>query len=273
MSLFDVFKPKAPPTPEAPAILTVLVDGQEITRVHADELPCEKTPSAAITPDSTVSFVDADGRARVHGFGDRTGWAHLSVRVRETKACQVDGIVTDSEQFDPNAYGEGRATGIRFQPFFLPGSPIPDDMFAGKGLFQRGLHFSGTITSGNTVLSCECDRCHKTFLIRSYHAGFSELGYFYSGSGSYTLGVPNRVAGSPVALQEPDPAELADLESRLPSAPDGSRFLYLNPFRCPHCSAPYIDFEAHPDLRPQEYYGNYFEGSEMMYYRPPEGDA
>lgn len=139
----------------------------------------------------------------------------------------------------------------------------------GKGLFACGLHFSGTVTPGNTLLSCECDSCHRSFLIRSYHSGFSNSGYFDSASGKHTLTVPSHLAGAPVALSEPEPTALATLEAMLPAAPDGSRFAYLNPFRCPHCSAPYIDF-SEPGSRSAEYYGNYFAGSELLRYEPAE---
>ena len=134
----------------------------------------------------------------------------------------------------------------------------------GKGLFARGFHYSGTVTPGNIVLSCECDQCKRSFQIRSYHAGFSNAGYFYSESGKFTLTVSDRVAGCPAALSEPNPVELAAIEAVLPLAPDGTQYKYLNPFRCPHCSAPYIDFPANPKDRPGEYYGNYFVGSELL---------
>lgn len=120
------------------------------------------------------------------------------------------------------------------------------------------------------VLSCECDHCKRSFLIRSYHAGFSNAGYFYSESGNYTITVDSHLPGSPAALSDPDAEALAALEDALPSAPDGSRYAYLNPFRCPHCSEPYIDFEANPGLRAGEYYGNYFEGSTLLRYAPAD---
>ena len=74
--------------------------------------------------------------------------------------------------------------------------------------------------------------------------------------------------GCPAALSTPNPAELAALEAALPLAPDGTRFRYTNAFRCPHCSAPYIDFEAHPEYRAGEYYGNYFPGTPLLRYEP-----
>lgn len=49
-------------------------------------------------------------------------------------------------------------------------------------------------------------------------------------------------------------------------APDGTSFSYLNPLRCPHCTAPYIDFESRPEIRAGEYYGNYLHGTDPQRY-------
>jgi len=223
------------------ALLTVLVNGESLCSIRVDELPCEKTPSIRVPANSVVSFVDSSGTTHTHALGVVQGWVHLSIRVHANRACQADCVISDSETFDPNALMQGKATGIRFQPFFLEGAIVSNHDLAGKGLFARGLHFSGNITPGNILLSCECDECHRSFLIRSYHAGFSNAGYFYSGSGKHTL-----------------------------TAPDGTTYSYLNPFRCPHCGEPYINFRDNPGLREGEYYGNYFFGSELLQYEPAE---
>jgi hypothetical protein len=259
MSPFNLFHKKQP------ALLTVRVNADELCVVRTDELPCEKQASVVIEADSSVSFIDAEGAVHTHALGAARGWAHFSVRVHANKGCQVDCVIGDSPTFDPDALRRGDATGIRFQPFFLPGAGVSQSELVGKGLFHRGLHFSGQITPGNVLLSCECDFCHRSFLIRSYHAGFSQAAYFYSASGKYTLTVSTQVPGSPEALSTPDAQALATLEQTLPTAPDGSRFGYLNPFRCPYCAAPYIDFAAHPGLREREYYGNYFPECLLRY--------
>jgi hypothetical protein len=267
MSLFNLFKSKSP------ALLVVRVNGSDLCAIYEDDLPCEKTPSVHIDANSDVSFVDCGGTVHDHVLASARGWAHISVRVHASKACQVDCVVSDSPAFDANALELGNATGIRFQPFFLSGASVSNTDLAGMGLFRRGLHFSGNITPGNILLSCECDQCHRSFLIRSYHAGFSNLAYFYSGSGKYTLTVSTMVPGSPAPLSTPEPDALAALEKSLPLAPDGSSYSYFNPFRCPHCGEPYINFEANPGLRESEYYGNYFEGSQLMQYEPTEAGS
>jgi len=263
--MFSIFTKK----PES--LLIVKVNGKEICRINATELPCEKTPSVNADAGSAVEFIDCQGVIHKHELGEAAGWYHFSIRVYPNLACQADCVITGSEQFDTQALAQGKANGIRIQPFFISGAKVPNEELHGKGLFSRGLHFNGTVTSSNVVLSCECDRCHQSFQIHSFHVGFSNSGYFYSASGKYTITVGNHVPGCPAALSTPDPSELSALEAALPLAPDGTRFRYANPFRCPHCAAPYIDFEGHPEIRPGEYYGNYFVGSQLLKYEHGNG--
>ncbi len=258
--MFKLFKTKES------TILMVMVNGKEVCSIMKDELPVEKSPSVKCEVDSSIEFIDSESNRTVHNLGNNSGWFHFSIRVHPNLACQADCVITDSKEFDESAFKQGKAIGIRFQPFFLSGSSTDTSIFIGRGLFKRGLHFNGTVTPGYTILSCICDSCQKSFLIKSYHAGFSNSGYFYSGSGKYTITVSNHIDGSPAALSEPNIDALSKLEGMLPKAPDGSDFCYLNPFRCPHCSAPYIDFKKYPEDRAGEYYGNYFLGSELLSY-------
>lgn len=245
-------------------ILTVWVDGEQVAAIRADQVPCEITPDVAVSSAALVEFVDAAGTTHRHQLPAGPGWLHLSVRVHAGLACQADAVVTASPTHAAGAALGEDDIGVRFQPFFLAGAATVPDL-TGRGMFARGLHFSGTITPGNILLSCECDVCHRSFLVRSFHAGFSNRGYFYAASGRYTLTIDSHVPGAPAALSEPDPAALRRLEARLPPAPDGTLFAYLNPFRCPHCSAPYIDFAAHPEIRASEYYGLYFPDTSLIH--------
>ena len=251
-------------------LLTVLLNGDEIAAIAPGDPPCELTPSRLIANSSSLEFVDSTGRRRVHSLGDLSGWAHFSIRLGPHLGCQADCLVTDNEAYDPDAHLKGPAHGIRFQPFFLPEAGMDPQRLAGQGLFARGLHFTGLVTPGFIRLSCECDRCARTFQVQSFHAGFANLGYMYSGSGDYTLTIPDHVPGCPPAMGAPDMAELAKLEAALPLARDGTTFAYAHPFRCPHCREPYIDFAAHPGLREGEYYGNCLFGIAPVRYVPPE---
>jgi hypothetical protein len=252
-------------------ILTVEVDGVVVCEFARGELPAEKTPSVAIRPlASEVVFREADGTAHRHTLHFEEGWVHLSARVHETLICQPDCLISDSSEVDTTEFTAGKIRGIRFQPFILKGSKEDPSTLVGQGLFARGFHYGGRVSPGNLSLSCICDSCHSCFRLQSFHTGFMQAGYFYSQSGRYTLTVAAAfVDDAPAPLQPPDPQALVRLEGRLPLAPDGTRFSYLNPLRCPHCQAPYIDFPAHPDTRPGEYYGNTFYGEPPLSYGEP----
>jgi len=262
--MFAFFKKKEPP------LLLVKIDGKELCSIAAAEVPCEKTPAIQLKSNSVLELTDAKGISHKHELGEASGWFHFSIRVHPNLACQADCVITDAKEFDPDAFAKGKARGIRFQPFFISGAKVTNDQMYGQGLFARSLHFSGNITPGNIILSCECDRCRRSFQIHSYHSGFSNAGYFYSESGRFTITVSDRIPGCPAALSEPDQVDLAALEAKLPQAPDNSPYRYTNPFRCPHCSAPYIDFDTYPKNRQAEYYGNYFVGSELLRYEPSD---
>ena len=249
-------------------LLVVKVNDKEICRIYKIDLPCEKIQSFQFTPGNTIEFTDSSGVSHRHSLGNESGWFHFSIRVHKNLGCQPDGAITQESIFNPEAIAKGEGTGIRFQPFFITGAKKDNKIFIGKGLFERGLHYHGTVTHGSVMLSCECDYCYKSFHIKSFHTGFSNVGYLYSASGAYTITVSDLVPGCPAALTIPDPHELAELEAKLPKAPDGTEYKYTNPFRCPYCKKPYIDFEMHPDDRPLEYYGNSHVGSIPRHYEP-----
>jgi hypothetical protein len=243
--------------------LVVKVNDNELCSIFESALPCEKMFILKPEVWRVIEFIDFKGITHTHDLQRHSGWFHFSICVSDNLVCQAECLITQSEKFDEIELLKGQATKIRFQPFFIPSSKLKNRRIAGKGLFRRGLLFSGHLP-GPLLLSCECDYCHKSFLVEFFHTGFSYLGYFYSSSGAYTITVPEYVRGCPGALTKPDRNELAELEHKLPKAPDGSDFKYSNPFRCPHCKRPYIDFQSHPKERRIEYYGIYFDKAHLL---------
>ena len=243
-------------------LIEILLDGEKIAVVTDEKVPVEKQISFQLTKQNQVlAFRDSAGVAYEHLLGFEKGWLHLSVRVHPNLACQTDCLVSENEKVGELDFQKGLINGIRFQPFYLPGCKANATELVGRGLFYRGLHFSGTITPGNVSLSCICDACRRSFRLQSFHAGFGNCGYFYSDSGIHTLIVAGNVEGCPPAMGKPDPETLARLESRLPQCQkDRTAFRYFNSLRCPHCKAAYINFQKFPSERETEYYGNYFYG-------------
>ncbi len=222
-------------------VLTVRLDDEIICKIFKKDLPTEKQPTVFLGKSNrSLIFEDSKGTTYEHQLTFEDGWCALSIRLHETFVCQSDCIVGPTSSLQTEEFRKGNLKGIRFQPFYLPECAANPDTLIGRGLFYRGLHFPGNITPGNVSLSCICDYCRKSFRIQSFHAGFSSCQYMYSDSGAYTL------------TYDTEP-------STLPTAPDGSSFSFNNPFRCPHCKKPFIDFEKHPEDR-KEYYGNTFFG-------------
>lgn len=246
------------------SLLSVAVDGKDVLSIDEKELPIEARLAFPVTASSEIEFVEESGRTHTHALLGEAGFFHLSLRVYPNFAVQADGLLSGSKALPENALERGEARGLRFQPFFIQkkGQKPPD--LKGKGLFARGLHYNGVVTPSKIVLSAICDECEKAFQFTSFHSGFSDVAYFYSSSGKHTLAVSLQEPGAPSALTKPDDEALQLLERKLPSAPDASKYSYLNPFRCPHCRAAYIDFENYPEIRSSEYYANVHVGQRLQ---------
>ncbi|GLB49857.1 hypothetical protein [Neptunitalea lumnitzerae] len=194
---------------------------------------------------------------------DLTGqFFHSSIRINRNSSVQIDGIISDN----PDTHEEN-GEGIRFQPFFLSDREEMNASLVGKGMFQRGLHYAGLISSGNTRLICICDFCSASFSVQFYHAGFSEIQYFYSSNSKETLLVRyEAIKDLPAQTQnEIDPNKLAEVERQLPKTKDGS-FKYYNNFCCPKCSKPFINFQENKEIRPNEYYVNVYINEKPISY-------
>lgn len=184
---------------------------------------------------------------------------HMSVRLSENEGIMIDGIISKQKDKHP-FWHENDYEAIRLQPFFLSTADIKlTQQLIGKGLFERGLHYSGTVTPGGVRVVCICDKCNKSFTIQHFHAGFSESQYFYSDDSKQTLIVGHgEINNLPTQLQkEIDERIIAEVESELPKPTKGKGiYSYYNSFCCPHCSNPFIDFQKNKNIRPTEYYGN-----------------
>jgi len=193
---------------------------------------------------------------------------HSSIRVLPNSAVMIDGIISnDKKNF--KGWTEDNYEGVRLQPFYLSDKDENNIQLIGKGLFDRGLHFNGTITPKGVRCVCICDNCFVSFTIQHFHAGFSECQYFYSTDSEETLIVPyHMIPFMPKQLQkEIEGIELADVETKLPLPSNQvGEFKYYNSFKCPHCRASFVDFENNPSIRPQEYYGNTYINQNPVYF-------
>lgn len=190
---------------------------------------------------------------------DLTGqYFHISVRLLENDGVMIDGII--SKQKDKHSdWRDSDYEAIRFQPFFLTTADISTSRrIIGKGVFERGLHYSGTVTPTTVRVICICDNCNKSFTVQHFHGGFSDSQYFYSDDSKQTLIVPyDKIKNLPTQLQKDvDDKIIMEVEAELPQPTKGKgSYRYYNSFCCPHCFNPYIDFQTYKQIRPTEYYG------------------
>lgn len=259
-SLSSLFGKK--PVATGPVILTATFEGREIWRVTRDAVPIKSRFAVEIQSDQpTIVFTDSSGQTYAHDLSsvkaDGLRWIHFDLRVSERFAAEADCLLSTSDSpavAEQEFANHGKA--IRFQPFYLPEMQIDTGELEGKGFFYRGLQFPGTITPSNVSLSCLCDFCRKSFRVECFHAGFMDMTYFFCDGGPHTLMFTSYTEGAPSLLEYSPPEAVAPLEARLPPCERcGGHFKYLNPFLCPHCLKPYIDFARYPPLRATEYYG------------------
>jgi hypothetical protein len=254
-------------------VLRVMLGDDEIVSVQRAEVPTEKLPVVELrSRNQSIRFIDSKGDVRsfdlASAFDEGARYFHMSIRVGPSFAVQPDGILTEKKNQDAQAAYKDGAKGLRFQPFLLPESSGNPSDLVGRGLFCRGLHFSGTVTPGNLSLMCTCDKCRQGFRLQSFHAGFSNMVYFYCSGGAHTLTASSYEDDAPPVLGKADPEALSRFESHLPACSEcGGSFRYFNPLLCPHCKEPFIDFNSHPEEREREYYGNYVYGRSLQHYQ------
>ncbi len=251
-------------------MLTVCLDDREICSIARSQLPVESKHALRLESESPrVVFSDSQRSTFVHNLASMTAevarWIHLSVRVSEHFTVMADCLAGDSADPPIEQFLKGEARGVRLQPFYLAECEADPSEMTGRGLFFRGFHFSGVVTPGNVSLSCICDFCRRSFRLQSFHAGFSNLVYFYCNGGPHTLVASSYLTDAPPVMGQTDSESLARFEARLPRCEKcGGDFKYFNSLLCPHCLRPYIDFQNHPQEREIEYYGNLLYGDTLQ---------
>jgi len=260
--------------PEEAPLLTVRLDEQVVCTARADQLPVEFTPSVQLAhAGQALDFVDSQGGTRSFRlaslFDEGIRFLEMSVRVHASFAVQADAILMRERGDARESFASRDGLGIRLQPFVLPEGGGEPARMRGQGLFARGFHFPGLITPGNVSHLCLCDACGGTFRLQSFHAGFMDVAYFYCDRAPHTLTASGWLPDAPPALGTADPEGVRRFEAGLPPCAEcGGRFAYLNPLRCPLCLEPYIDFPRHPEIRGNEYYGNFLYGRGAQHWDP-----
>ena len=98
---------------------------------------------------------------------------YCSIRIFSNSGVMIDGIISKSET-TCSEWTDTDYEALRLQPFYLSDKKENNIRLRGRGLFERGLHFIGTVTPSGVRNICTCDSCNSSFTLQHFHAGFSD---------------------------------------------------------------------------------------------------
>ena len=99
-------------------VLTVFLDDQIIAGVTRRQAPVELRPSVELTSNQpAITFLDSSGKKYTHDLASvkREGirWLHLSIRVSEQFAAQVDALLNNALAVSEQEFKSMKAKGLR----------------------------------------------------------------------------------------------------------------------------------------------------------------
>jgi len=263
--------------------LTFTIEGKTYT-IPPSEVPCEtewQGTLRASAPSVSIDLTYGPLRLKRVIVED---WGGESLQGREFNLfVEVDSetVVRPVLSLPVSDDGTGEEGELHFflERVKLPveGMVIPP---SGGGLFERWLADSGKVNPETVRYSVQCEICDEPFTFRAHHTGFLEVEYLYCDKSSQPLVIPVNdpmlAFKRPGVESKPDevsPAEIAyarkrieTLEEKQPKSDYGGNYRWLAPFRCPHCSTPFIDFRNNLFRKAWEYYLCCHKGHEMKYF-------
>lgn len=149
-----------------------------------------------------------------------------------TPVMQLDGFISDTPEERAITTSD---IGYRMEGHFLAMGGHTAikrrEMNRGQDLPMKGLKYPGYTTPSNIRLVGICPKCGKSFTFHGYAFYMAQSDVAYSDDGLDCCVIESYGI---------DPNTWSYTE-------DGKTFRYYNPFCCPHCNEPYIDYKAHPE--------------------------
>ncbi|MBQ6164723.1 MAG: hypothetical protein IJK23_09645 [Clostridia bacterium] len=221
----------------------------------------EPTPEICLYDDGTIA-----ARFRLDGEpgDDFTGkYFHMCARIYmqgkpAAPAVLMDGFISDDA--NPDETIRLSHIGYRMEVRFVGGEIARLRTYAQRGMDveQKALRFPGVITPGNIRYLGICAECARSFMFHSYNFPHMNEIPAYSDDGLDVCGVPVSI---------PD---AQNWEGTI----GGIRFSTHNAFRCPHCGAPYVDYQSHPEMMRYGTYACVHGGRKITEFQPdPLPDA
>ena len=150
---------------------------------------------------------------------------------------QVSGVISSSpEAKDTVAWDD---IIYRFEVYIPTAGKHAEEyrrLLEGASLEEKALFFRGSSTHGNVILLGICSSCRRSFAFRTLDFAALEALPAYSDDGLDVAAFS--VAESRLAAEDP----------RWSAAFGEKQFRFANPFRCPHCGHPYLDYLKYPRI-------------------------
>lgn len=177
----------------------------------------------------TVEGEDFSGKyfhlaLRIHTSNTYCGPVHL---------VQADGFISDTPEDKKMQLSD---IGYRMEAFPLyssAGEQYMREQIIDRDLENKGLRYPGVTTPLNVRLIGWCPSCQRSFTFLSYALYNAQEEVAYSDDGLDVCGIEE------YEIDKENWARTAD----------GKIFRYYNPFRCPHCGKPYIDYKKHRNMK------------------------
>lgn len=198
----------------------------------------------ALTEKEPTLFLFEDGvktreyTLQTEGNEDFTGkYFHISVRLGilgnpGVPSAQIDGFISDTPEDRKMTLQD---IGYRMEGHFLAcGGEAAKERYQrlyGQDLPMKGLKYPGYTTPSNVRLIGICPDCGKSFCFHGYAFYMTQNDVAYSDDGLDCCTI-----------------QAYNIHKETWHYEEGGKtFRYYNAFRCPHCAAPYIDYQKHPE--------------------------
>jgi hypothetical protein len=225
-------------------LLSAYLTNKELAQITDEKIPTFKRLEFSISGlEHELILVDSKNRKYSFdlssAFDAGLDWIDACIDINENLVIHADCRLGKNQSipFAPQQ--------IIFQSFRLPENNINQDEVAGKELYGRGFLSPGSMIGSDFSFLCICDYCEKSFRLQNQHLAMSPLVHMYCESGYHTL-----LAEPAKSFNFKNNETWLEFESLLPKCNlCNTSFRMMNPFRCPNCHEPFINYEKYPEQR------------------------
>lgn len=202
----------------------------------------EKTPTIKLYEDNELVQEYVLETAKNEDFSNQ--YFQICIRAHFLRdvpvaVLQIDGFVSENKETEKMTNDN---VGYRFEGHYLThGDALAQRRFEninGLDLYDKGLRYPGYSTPSCVRLIGVCQVCGKSITFRSGNIYLTSDEPVYSDDGLSVCSISSYETANPDFNKE----EWMYQKS-------GKTYRYYNPFRCPHCGAPYIDYQKHPEMK------------------------